>query len=111
MSNFSSGDISCMKPGSGTTFRNSIRSASAFRITVLLSKDFLRLVMVAVVIGSPIAWYIMQQWLQRYSYNIGLHAWVFVMAAVGVLLLSLFTISYQALKAAMANPVKSLKTE
>jgi len=53
----------------------------------------------------------MQQWLQRYSYNIGLHAWVFVMAAVGVLLLSLLTISYQALRAAMANPVKSLKTE
>jgi ABC-type antimicrobial peptide transport system permease subunit len=88
-----------------------VLGASVFRITVLLSKDFLSLVMVAVAIGSPIAWYIMQQWLQRYSYNIGLHAWVFVMAAVGVLLLSLLTISYQALRAAMANPVKSLKTE
>jgi putative ABC transport system permease protein len=77
----------------------------------LLSKEFLTLVVIAIVIASPVAWYFSNQWLQDYAYKTNLRWWVFVIAALTVLLIALITISFQAIKAAVANPVKSLRTE
>ncbi|MFT3825833.1 MAG: ABC transporter permease [Chitinophagaceae bacterium] len=77
----------------------------------LLSKDFLVLVLVAFIIASPIAWYAMYKWLQNFSYHIAIQWWFFALAGLLALLIALFTISFQALKAAFANPVTSLRTE
>ena len=85
--------------------------ASVFSITSLLSKDFLKLVGVAIMIAIPVAWYFMNGWLQSYTYRIGLTWWVFALAALIAVLIALFTVSFQAIKAAMGNPVKSLRTE
>ena len=88
-----------------------VMGASVTSITTLLSKDFLKLVIVSFLIASPIAWWAMHQWLQSYNYRIGIEWWVFFLAAVLSIVIALLTISYQAIKAAAANPVKSLKTE
>jgi putative ABC transport system permease protein len=88
-----------------------VLGASIGTITILLSKDFLKLVIVAFLIASPIAWYAMSSWLQNYTYRVSIGWWVF--AAAGLLsgLIAVITVSYQSIKAAMANPVKSLRTE
>ena len=88
-----------------------VLGASVLRITTLLSKDFLTLVVISIIIASPIAWYAMNAWLQGYSYRIDMEWWVFALAAVLSIGISLITVSYQAIRAAMANPVKSLRTE
>jgi len=80
-------------------------------IAALLSKDFLKLVMIATVIAIPIAWYVVGKWLQGYAYRIDIDWWVFALVAVAVCGIALATISLHAIKAAMANPVKSLRTE
>ena len=85
--------------------------ASVFNITTLLSKEFLVLVIVAIIIATPVAWYAMQLWLQGYSYRINMQWWVFVMAGMLSVIVALVTVSFQAIKAAIANPVKSLRTE
>jgi putative ABC transport system permease protein len=77
----------------------------------LLSKEFLLLVMIAALVATPIAWWGMRQWLQHFAYHINIQWWVFVAAALLALLIALFTISFQAVKAAIANPIKSLRTE
>jgi putative ABC transport system permease protein len=77
----------------------------------LLAKDFLKLVAIAIVIASPIAFYFMQRWLQDFAYRIPIEWWVFVVAGVIALFIALITVSFQAIKAAVANPVKSLRTE
>jgi len=77
----------------------------------LLSKDFLKLVAVAVIIASPLAWYAMHTWLQDFAYRISIGWWVFVVAALAATLIALITVSFQAIKAAVSNPVKSLRTE
>jgi putative ABC transport system permease protein len=76
-----------------------------------LSKDFLKLVAVAFVIAAPIAWYAMNKWLQDFAYRIDISVWVFVAAGLSALTIALATVSFQAIKAAVTNPVKSLRTE
>ena len=85
--------------------------ASAASVVALLSKDFLKLVVVALIIAVPIAWFAMTKWLQDFAYRISIQWWVFIAAAVLALLIAFITVSSQAIKAAVANPVKSLRTE
>ena len=88
-----------------------VLGASVFRITTLLTKDFLALVMVSILIASPIAWYAMHRWLLDYAYRIDIKWWVFLLAGSLAVIVSLLTVSYQAIRAALANPVRSLRTE
>jgi putative ABC transport system permease protein len=88
-----------------------VLGASVMKITTLLSRDFLILVIISIIIATPIAWYAMHTWLQGYSYRVGIEWWVFVMSGLLCIVISLITISFQAIKAALANPVKSLRTE
>jgi ABC-type antimicrobial peptide transport system permease subunit len=80
-------------------------------ITYLLTKDFLKLVIIALLVASPIAWYFMNKWLQDFAYKINIGWWIFLLAGSIALLIALLTVSFQAIKAAIANPVKSLRTE
>ncbi len=88
-----------------------VLGASVADVTSLLTKNFIRLVVIAILIASPIAWYFMNNWLQDFAYRITIGWWVFAVAGIAALLLALFTISFQAIKAATANPVKNLRTE
>lgn len=88
-----------------------VLGASVTGITALLSKDFLKLVMISFLIASPVAWWMMYQWLQDYPYHVSIHWQVFAFAGLLSLLISVITVSYQSIKAAVANPVKSLRTE
>ncbi len=88
-----------------------VLGASVASIAAMLSKDFAKLVLISIVIASPIAWYLMNQWLQDFVYRTQITWWVFFIAGGVALLISLATVSFQSLKAAMANPVKSLRTE
>jgi len=85
--------------------------ASVSGVVALLSKDFLKLVTIAIVIASPFAWFIMNKWLQNYSYRIAISWWVFFAAGLSAIIIAFITIGFQAIKAAIANPVKSLRTE
>ncbi len=88
-----------------------VMGASINNIIGLLSKDFLLLILIAFFIAAPLAWYFMNQWLQDFAYRINIAWWVFVVAGLLALLTALITISFQAIKAALMNPVKSLRTE
>jgi putative ABC transport system permease protein len=88
-----------------------VLGASVSQIVTLLSKDFLKLVLIAFVIAVPVAWYAMHRWLQDFAYRIDISWWIFALAGVLALLIALLTVSFQAIKAALANPVKSLRTE
>lgn len=88
-----------------------VLGASVLKITALLSKDFILLVFIALLIAIPVSWYAMHTWLQGYTYRIHIEWWVFVAAGIISLLISIVTISFQSIKAAIANPVKSLRTE
>jgi ABC-type antimicrobial peptide transport system permease subunit len=88
-----------------------VLGASVHGITTLLSKDFLKLVFISCLIAFPVAWWIMHDWLQGYDYRTNLSWWIFAAAGVGALLITLLTVSFQAIKAAVANPVKSLRSE
>lgn len=88
-----------------------VLGASVFEVTSLLSKEFLTLVLISFVIATPIAWYVMHQWLADYSYKISIEWWIFAVVALIAILITLFTISFQSIKAAIANPVKSLRDE
>ena len=88
-----------------------VLGASVHGITILLSKDFLSLVFISCLIAFPVAWWIMHDWLQGYDYRTNLSWWIFAAAGVGALLVTLLTVSFQAIKAAVANPVKSLRSE
>jgi ABC-type antimicrobial peptide transport system permease subunit len=88
-----------------------VLGASISDIAVLLNKDFVILVLIAFVIAAPISWYFMHQWLEDFAYRTPLSWWVFLAAGISTLLLALLTVSFQAFKAAMANPVDSLRTE
>ena len=85
--------------------------ASVADIATMLSKDFVKLVLVALIIASPIAWYLMNQWLQDFVYRTNISGWVFVFAGLSAIIIAVITVSFQAIKAAVANPVKSLRTE
>jgi putative ABC transport system permease protein len=88
-----------------------VLGASTLAITGLLTKDFIRLVVLAIVIATPVAWYLMNSWLQDFAYRSPINGWVFLVAALLALAIALITVSYQSIKAAIANPVKSLRTE
>jgi ABC-type antimicrobial peptide transport system permease subunit len=88
-----------------------VLGASVAGITTLLSKDFLKLVLVSFVIAAPVAWWAMTAWLKDYPYRVSIQWWVFIMAGLLSVAIALLTVSYQAIKAAVANPVKSLRTE
>ena len=88
-----------------------VLGASVGSLVALLSKDFLKLVLVAILIASPIAWYAMSQWLNDFAYKIDIQWWVFALAGLLAMLVAFLTVSFQSVKAALMNPVKSLKTE
>jgi putative ABC transport system permease protein len=88
-----------------------VLGASVRSITFLISKDFLRLVLIAFLIAAPVAWWAMYAWLKNYPYRISIQWWVFILAGGISFLIALLTISYQAIRAAVANPVTSLRSE
>jgi ABC-type antimicrobial peptide transport system permease subunit len=88
-----------------------VLGASVFNITKLLSLDFVKLVVISVIIATPVAWYAMSKWLQDYTYRINVSWVIFFIAGLLAITIALITVSFQAIKAAIANPVKSLRTE
>jgi putative ABC transport system permease protein len=88
-----------------------VLGASVYNLWKMLSKDFIILVMISCLIAAPIAWYYLHDWLQSYEYRTVISWWVFVVAIAGALVITALTVSYQAMKAAVGNPVKALRTE
>jgi putative ABC transport system permease protein len=88
-----------------------VLGASVAGIAALISADFLKLVLIAVVIATPIAWYAMNVWLQGFNYRIAITGWIFLAAGLLAVLIALLTVGYQAIRAAIANPVKALRSE
>jgi len=88
-----------------------VLGASVANIVLLLSRDFILLIGIAFLIASPVAWWIMHRWLQDFAYRIPLDPWIFIAAGLLAILIAIFTISYQSVRAAMTTPVKSLRTE
>lgn len=88
-----------------------VLGASVEGIVRKLSTDFAKLVIIAAIIAVPAAWWAMHKWLENYPYKININAWIFLLAGISVLFIALATVSYQAIKAAIANPVNSLRTE
>jgi len=88
-----------------------VLGATTLGIISLLSKDFLRLVLLALVIAVPVAWYLMNEWLANFAYSVSIDTWIFLLAGILAILIASFTVSFHSLKAARANPVHSLRTE
>ena len=88
-----------------------VLGASVSNIVQLLSADFIKLVVIAFIIASPLAWLIMHKWLENFAYRTNISWWIFGLAAFASLFIAFFTISFQVIKAAIANPVNSLRTE
>lgn len=88
-----------------------VLGANISNIVIMIAKDFLKLVLIASIIAFPVAWWGMHKWLQDFAYRVNIGWWVFVVAGVAALVIALLTVSFQAIKAAIANPVKSLRTE
>ncbi|MGZ3778758.1 MAG: ABC transporter permease, partial [Mucilaginibacter sp.] len=88
-----------------------VLGASSVNITAMLSAEFLKLVLIAIIISFPLTWFAMYKWLQDFAYRIEIQWWVFVLAGIVALLIAFITISFQSVKAALANPVKSLRSE
>jgi len=88
-----------------------VLGANISGIVGLLSKDFLKLVLIAILVATPLAWYVMNKWLSDFAYRINIGWAVFVIAGIVAILIALMTVSFKAIKAAIANPVKSLRTE
>ena len=88
-----------------------VLGASVSSISTMLSKEFVKLVVIAIVIASPIAWWAMSKWLQDFVYRITISWWMIAIAGLIAVVIALFTVSFQAIKAALANPVKSLRSE
>lgn len=88
-----------------------VLGASVTGITVLLTKDFAKLIIISLVLATPVSWYFMNAWLQDFAYHIDINWWVFAIAGIIALGIALFTISFRAIKAATANPVESLRSE
>lgn len=88
-----------------------VLGASVAGIVALLSRDFLQLVLLAILIASPVAWWAVRTWLNDFAYRIDVEWWMFALAGALAVLIALFTISFQSIRAALMNPVKSLKTD
>jgi ABC-type antimicrobial peptide transport system permease subunit len=88
-----------------------VLGASVFNVWNMLSKDFLKLIIISCFIAVPIAYYVMNGWLQEYPYRVMLKWWIFALAIVGAVLVTVITVSFQAIKAAKANPIRSLRME
>jgi putative ABC transport system permease protein len=88
-----------------------VLGAGVANVTTMLSMDFLKLVFIAIIVGSPVAWYAMNIWLREFAYRIDIQWWVFLIAGVAAMAIAVITISFQSIKAALANPVKSLRSE
>ncbi|HTJ12489.1 MAG TPA: ABC transporter permease [Dinghuibacter sp.] len=88
-----------------------VLGASVMNLTTLLSRDFVLLVLISIVVAVPIAWYCMDRWLMGYKYRVHVDAWVFILSGVVAILISLITVSSQAIRAAMASPIRSLRSE
>ena len=88
-----------------------VLGASVTQIVNLLSKDFLKLVILGIVIASPVAYWAMNKWLQDFAYKVEISWWIFALAGLVAIAIALLTVSYQSIRAAMANPVKSLRME
>jgi putative ABC transport system permease protein len=92
-------------------WREKSKGASVVNITTMLSQEFLRLTVISLLLAPPLSWWMMNSWLQNFAYRISISPFVFAIAGISVILITLLTISFQTIKAAMANPVKSLRTE
>jgi len=88
-----------------------VLGASTQNIVTMLSKDFLKYVLVASIIAVPLAWFSVYKWLQDYAYRIDISWWIFFVAILIAVLIAFVTVSFQAIKAALMNPVKSLRSE
>ena len=88
-----------------------VLGATVTNVTALLSKDFVKLLLLANVIAWPVAWYSMNKWLQNFAYRIDISWWVFALAGGLALVIALLTVSTQAIRAALANPIEALKYE
>lgn len=88
-----------------------ILGASVMNVTSLLSKEFLTLVLIGILLATPISWYMMNNWLSGFAYHTDLSAWIFIIAGILAIVIALATVSFQSVKAALANPVNSLKAE
>jgi putative ABC transport system permease protein len=88
-----------------------VLGANVSGIVGLLSKDFLKLVLISILIATPLAWYFMNNWLQDFAYRIRINWWVFIAAGIIAIFIAFITVSIKSIRAAIANPVKSLRTE
>jgi len=88
-----------------------VLGASIPEIVILLSREFTKWIIIAIIIAWPVGLYIMQKWLQNYAYRINLGIWIFILSGIATLTIALLTVGYQAFKAARANPVEALKYE
>jgi len=88
-----------------------VLGATVSSITAMLSKDFVKLVIISIVIATPIAYWAMTKWLQDFAYRISISWWMIAVAGLAAIMIALITISFQSIKAAVANPMKSLRTE
>jgi putative ABC transport system permease protein len=88
-----------------------VLGANVGGIVALLSRDFVKLVIIAAVIAFPAAWFGMNYWLQSFAYRIGISWWIFAIAGLGAVLIALITVSLQTIRAALANPIRSLRSE
>lgn len=88
-----------------------VMGASVTGITTLLARDFLKPVLISILVASPVAWYAMDRWLQDFAYRVDIEWWVFVLSGVLAVAIALATVSFQSIRAALANPVKSLRSE
>lgn len=88
-----------------------ILGTSVLNVVGLLSKDFLKLVVIALVVAAPLAWFFMNKWLENFAYRTSIPWWVFIAVGAMAVIIALATVSFQAIRAALANPVESLKSE
>jgi putative ABC transport system permease protein len=88
-----------------------VLGASVSGITAMLSKDFVKLVIISIIVASPVAWWAMTKWLQDFAYRISISWWMVAVAGLSAIVVALLTISFQSIKAALTSPVKTLRTE
>jgi putative ABC transport system permease protein len=88
-----------------------VNGAKSIKIFLLLSKEYLVLVMISILIACPIAWYVMNKWLQSYAYRVAINLWIFALVGVIVLIIALLTVGFQSYKATRRNPVEALRYE